>query len=692
METTNLKSSENEQQKSSEIIEKKPLSAADLILQKYKKRQQESNKDDSSEKEKTSEKQVVVEKEVSSEKTELEELKDLSKELKEIVKKEEEKVVVEQKKVEKTEKEEVVESKEEVKTEVEKVSVDYNELDKNELILKLEELLKKPVMTIKDEVEIIKSVFYKKHKAETLKNKQKFIEANPDEEFKPEQSEDEKKFKETYKKYQELKAEHNRKKEEEKQANFQEKLSIITQIENLVNTQETMNKTFDDFKELQQKWKEVGLVPQEETKDLWSKYNFANEKFYDFVKINQELRDLDLRKNLEIKIELCERAEKLMLAEKIIKAFQDLQLLHIKWKETGPAPREKRDEIWERFKEATAQINKRHHEFFQELKVEQENNLKAKTLICDKVEEISNLEIVSHKEWKDTTNEVVELQKIWKLIGFAPRKENNEIYHRFRNLCDSFFNKKREFYGSYNEELENNLQKKTDLCVQVENIKDSTDWRKSTIAIVDIQKQWKTIGHVPKKDFETLRKRFGDSCNFFFDKKKEFFAGRIKQEEDNLKLKEELILKIKEIDTSKDGSFNELQAFQKEWTTIGFVPFKNKDEVYKSYQTVVDEKFSHFKINSKKRNAMQFESRLDNMTKAPNAKTKINLEIEKLKTNLATINDEIILWENNMGFFAKSKNAESMINDFNKKIEKSKKEAEDIKKNIISLEVASKKI
>jgi len=688
METKNLKSSENEQQKSSEIIEKKQLSAAELILQKYKKRQQEANSENSenSEKEETPIAEKTVDEKVSSPKIELEELKKLSKEIEEVAKKE-----AEPEEIKVVEKEKTIESKEDVK-EVEKISVDYNDLNKSDLISKLDELLEKPVMSIREEVEIIKSVFYKKHKAEVLENKQKFIEANPDEEFKPEPSEEEKKFKETYKKYQELKAEHNRKKEEEKQANFKAKLEIITKIENLVNTQETMNKTFDDFKELQQKWKEIGLVPQEETKDLWSKYNFANEKFYDFVKINQELRDLDLRKNLEKKIELCERAEKLVLAEKIIKAFQDLQLLHVEWKETGPAPREKRDEIWERFKEATSKINKRHHEFFQEIKTEQDNNLKAKTLICDKVEEIANLEITSHKEWKDATNEVVELQKIWKLIGFAPRKENNEIYNRFRTLCDSFFNKKREFYSSYNEELENNLQKKTDLCVQVENMKESTDWRKTTVAIVEIQKNWKTIGHVPKKDFEPLRKRFSDACNYFFDKKKEFFAGRTKQEEENLKLKEELVEKIKNIDTSKEDSFNELQALQKEWTTIGFVPFKNKDEIYKNYQTVVDEKFSNFKVNSKKRNEMQFESRLDNMTKAPNAKNKITSEIEKLRNNLATINDEIILWENNMGFFAKSKNAESMINDFNKKIEKSKKEAEEIKKNIVALEVASKKI
>ncbi len=687
METKNLKSSENEQQKSSEITEKKQLSAAEIILQKYKKRQQDDT--DSPVKSETPVTEKVVVEEKISPKIGLDDLKNLSKEIEEVAKKE----VVEPEKKEVVEKEKISDSEEDVK-DTEKITVDYNELDKKELILKLEELLEKPVMRIRDEVEIIKSVFYKKHKAEVLENKQKFIEANPEQaqEFKPEPSEEEQKFKETYKKYQELKAEHNRKKEEEKQANFQAKLSIITQIENLVNTQETMNKTFDDFKELQKKWKEVGLVPQEETKDLWSKYNFANEKFYDFVKINQELRDLDLRKNLEKKIELCERAEKLVLAEKIIKAFQDLQLLHLEWKETGPAPREKRDEIWERFKEATSKINKRHHEFFQEIKIEQENNLKAKTLICDKVEEIANLEIVSHKEWKETTNEVVELQKIWKLIGFAPRKENNEIYHRFRTLCDSFFNKKREFYSAYNEELENNLQKKTDLCVQVENMKESTDWRKTTMAIVEIQKNWKTIGHVPKKDFEPLRKRFSVTCNYFFDKKKDFFAGRTKQEEDNLILKQELVEKIKNIDTSKEDSFNELQALQKEWTTIGFVPFKNKDEIYKNYQTVVDEKFSNFKVGSKKRNSMQFESRLDNMSKAPNAKTKMSTEIEKLRNNLATINDEIILWENNMGFFAKSKNAESMINDFNKNIEKSKKEAEDIKKNIVALEVASKKI
>ncbi len=724
METKNLKSSENELKKSSEMVEKKSVNAADKILNKLaeKRKQNDATVDAVSEKkmekvikdetviETVSEKKVekvikdetvietVSEKKVEKviknetvagrvEKTK-EEKEVENKEIKTVTKEtvSSEKVIIEDKKEESSE-------RAEVKKEPEIIQVNYNELSKKELIEKLELLLEQPVMTIKDEVEKIKSVFYKKLKVELAESKQKFIEAGGNErEFKVEPSEEEKNFKETYKKFQELKTQHNNRIEQAKKDNLEQKLNIIERIENLVNTQETLNNTFDVFKELQQKWKEIGIVPQEATKDLWSKYNFANEKFYDYVKINRELRDLDLKKNREIKIDLCEKAEKLILVDKIIKAFQELQLLHIKWKETGPVPKENRDDIWERFKETTSIINKRHHDFFQELKTEQENNLKAKTLICDKVEEIANSETITHKDWKEKTTEVIDLQKMWRLIGFAPKKENNEIYHRFRNLCDNFFDKKREYYNSYNEELDNNLQLKTDLCVQVDNLKDNTEWRKTTDSIIEIQKKWKLIGHVPKKDFEQLRKRFTESCNHFFNKKKSFFSDRQKQEEDNFKSKQALIQQIKEIDTAQEDSFGNLQTLQKEWTKIGFVPFKHKDEIYKEFQTVVNDKFSNFKIDSKKRDSLHFNSKLENMVKAPNARTKISYEIEKLKNNLATINDEIRLWENNMGFFAKSKNAESMISDFNKKIDKAKKEADSLKNRIVMLEKANKKL
>lgn len=691
METKNLKSSENEVKQSSkitentqnEVVEKKSENAADIILKKLAEKRKTSGESQ----------EAKPETKKAEKKEELKELKELSKELETIseVKK------AEPKKEEK--KEEVIEEKSEKKEVTEtlkpepKEEIDYNPFDKKELIEKLENLLDQPVTEIKDDVEKIKSVFYRKHKEENAQKRQEFIEAGNDpKEFKLEPNEDEQKFKETYKKYQDLKAEHNAKIEQHKKDNLNKKLEIITQIENLVNKQETLNNTFEEFKELQQKWKEIGIVPPEDVKELWSKYNFAVEKFYDYVKINKELRDLDFKKNLEVKIELCEKAEKLVLAEKVVKAFQDLQILHAKWKETGPVPKENRDEIWERFKEATSKINKRHHDYFEEMKSEQENNLKAKTLICEKIDELLNTEMVSHRDWQESTNEVLELQKIWRLIGFAPKKENAEIYQRFRTLCDNFFDKKREYYDTYNEKLEENLQKKTELCIQAESLKESTEWKKTTAVIIDLQKQWKTIGHVPKKDFEELNKRFRSACNYFFDQKKAFFQDRIDRENENLVKKQELIEKVKQVNTDEEGSFEALQALQKEWSQIGFVPFKEKDTIYKAYQTAVDEKFSKFKAGSRRRNEAYFKNKLENLAKAPNAKYKINSEIDKLRNALAKVNDEVILLENNIGFFAKSKNAESMIADFNKKIDKAKQDAKEIKAKIVELEKTSKKV
>lgn len=577
--------------------------------------------------------------------------------------------------------------------ELEKELPNYNQFTKEQLVEALKTELEKPLSKIRLSVDSIKINFYKKHKAEIAEKRKKFLEENKTEdgsepEFVVEADALENEFKELYKKYKDLRAEEAQKIEEKKHQNIEAKYKIIDEIENLINNKDSLSNTFEDFKNLQKQWKEIGLVPQNEVKKLWDKYNYTVERFYDFVKINKELRDLDFKKNLEAKIQICEQAEELLLETRIVKAFRELQKLHDQWRDVGPIANDKKEETWERFKNVTNQINKKHQDYFDGLKNEQENNLKAKTLICERAEELANENVTNHKQWDDNSKEIIELQQIWRLIGFAPKKFNNQIYQRFREACDLFFERKRDFYNQSREEQENNLQLKTDLCVQVESLKDSNEWKKTTDMIINLQKKWKEIGQVPKKNSDEIWKRFRAACNEFFENKEKFFSNRHSDEENNLKLKTELIEKINSFESTDNEHENlkQLKDFQLEWSQIGFVPFKNKEEIQTKYREAIDKKFSQLKLDDYKRDEMRLKNTIDDYKRQPKAKDKISTEKEKLKNKLDKIQSEIILFENNLGFFAKSKNADAMINEFKKKIEDSKNQVKSLQKQINLLE------
>ncbi len=565
---------------------------------------------------------------------------------------------------------------------------DYAAFSMSELVKALKELIEnKEVINIKSDVEAIRSNFFRKRKKEIAEQRKKFIEneGNP-EEFSPIENPLEAEVRELYKNYRDLKTDYIERIEKEKQDNLKAKYEIIEQIKELTTKQETLDKTFQEFRELQKKWREIGLVPQNEVKVLWETYHHYTNKFYDFVKINKELRDLDLRKNLEFKLELCEKAEELLLEESIVKAFRELQKFHAEWREIGPVPNEKKDEIWERFKEATTKINKSYQEYFEKIKEEQQNNLRAKTLLCEKAEELAGAEISQHKEWDEKSNELIELQKSWKNYGFAPKKDNNTIYERFRAACDSFFDKKREFYVRYKEEQNNNLQLKTELCLQAESLRESTDWKSTTEIYINLQKEWKTIGPVPRKHSDAVWTRFRAACNYFFDKKSEHFSQVDNEQVYNLKQKESLIEKVQNFvpTDSKEENLNALKEFQKQWTEIGHVPYKKKDDIQKKFREEINARFEELR-SQKSSHKERFVGR-DQLSSASRSSQKIKSEREKLAAKLNDTKNEIVLLENNIGFFAKSKNAESLIADVNKKIAKAKEYAENLKEQIRMLD------
>ena len=547
--------------------------------------------------------------------------------------------------------------------------IQYAALSMVDLVAILKDFIhNKAVNEIINDVENIKINFYKKHKADIERKRKNFVDAGGElEDFMPEENPLEKELKELLKTYKDQKAEYTK--------NLEEKYKIIEEIKELSNKQESINKTFQEFRDLQRQWRSIGPVPQVSVKNLWDNYHHHVEAFYDYIKINQELRDLDLKKNLEAKLVLCEKAEELLLESNIMNAFRTLQELHEQWREIGPVPPDMRTEIWERFKEATAKINKKHQDYFVNLKSEQKNNLEAKIVLCEKAEELSNQEINSNKDWNRLSEEMIELQKVWKTIGFAPKKDNNRIYLRFRNACDTFFNRKREYYSTVKEEHENNLQLKTDLCVQAESLQESTEWKKTTEELIALQQRWKEIGPVPFRVSDKIWKRFRTACDTFFDRKSKHYAEVDDSFESNLQKKIELIRQIEEFQLSDNAeeSLNKLKEFQRQWAEIGFVPIKMKEEILEKYRTAINQKFDDLKIDEGQKNLLKFKTKLENMLDRPNSGQRIRQEREKYIGRLKQLENDIVLWENNIGFFAKSKNAELMIREVESKIEDAKK-------------------
>lgn len=574
----------------------------------------------------------------------------------------------------KGESEESNEEEKPVETKLEKVS--HIQLSKEELIERLNQVLHNYAPhQIKEEVEAIKSAFYKKRNAEIEDLKKRFIESGElEENFTPPVDTLESDLKSLLTEYKEKRAEYNRRLEDEKEANYKAKLEVINSIKELINSQESLNETFHDFRKLQHEWHEIGIVPQNRLRDLWETYNYTIEKFYSYIKINKELRDLDLKKNLGLKVELCEKAETLLLEPTIVKAFKSLQNLHDRWREIGPVPLDKKDEIWARFKEATTKINKRHQEYFEGLKEQLKKNYEAKSELCEKAEMLTQLQLKSPKEWEVKSNELIELQQIWKTIGFAPKKDNNLIYDRFRAACDNFFNHKREFFKSFKKDQQENLRLKTELCLQAEAMKESTDWKHTTEEYIKIQKRWKQVGPVPRKYSDAVWKRFRTACDTFFEHKSHFFKHIDSEHDKNLELKEKLIEEVKGYTQSEDvdESFKQLQEFQKQWNGIGHVPIAEKDRVNQEFRKYINKHFDGLNLDKFSKNVQKFRNRLDNIKSSDVYMDKLIAERNRIISKLKQLESDITTWENNIGFFAKSKKSEALVRDFQSKIDNGK--------------------
>jgi len=563
---------------------------------------------------------------------------------------------------------------------------DYANLSEVELINALRTLLaNEDFESVREDIDAIKIYFFRLYRANIEAQKAAFAEAGGNlEEFKAEPDPYELDLRNLLKQYQDRRNEHNKRSDELKEDNLQKKYEIIEEIKALINNKESINKTFHDFRELQNQWREIGSVPQAKLKDLWDTYHHHVENFYDFIKINKELRDLDLKKNLETKIEICEKSEELLVEPSIIKAFNVLQKYHEQWREVGPVPRDKKDELWERFKAATSIINKKHQDYFEGRKSEQKKNLDAKIALCEKVEEIANSEIDVHRDWDERSKELIELQKIWRTIGFAPKKDNNKIYERFRIASDKFFDRKREFYNQNKEEQNGNLQLKTDLCIQAEALKDSTEWKKTADEFISIQKAWKEIGPVPRKYSDVIWKRFRAACDFFFENKSKHFSSIDGEQLDNLRMKKELLEEVKQFTLTGDDNadLDKLKDFQRRFTDIGHVPFKDKDAIQNDFRDVINQHFDSLRIDEKRRNLMKFKTKVVNNTTTGRGQNKMRFEREKYMIKLKQMESDLALLDNNIGFFANTKNASALIDDVNQKIASTKEKIEFLKEKI----------
>lgn len=563
-------------------------------------------------------------------------------------------------------------------------------LSKEEILEKLTGLVNAAAEATRNEVEALKQAFYKIHRAEVEELKKAFLENEGEEkDFVVPEDEDENKLKELLAVYKEKRAAILAEEERVKAANYALKLQLIDQLKVLTESQDDFNKLYNDFKDIQQRWKEIKAVPQEHANELWKSYQTYTERFYDIIKINNQFRDYDFKKNLEMKTALCETVEKLQTEPDVVSAFHQLQKLHQQWREIGPVAKELREELWARFKAASTVINKRHQDHFESLKSKEQENLIAKTAICEEIEGINFEALKTFKDWEDKNKEVIALQEKWKTIGFAPKKSNVKIFERFRAACDIYFNKKSTFYKSIKEDMEKNLELKKALCEKAEALKDSTEWKSTTEKMIALQKEWKTIGSVARKHSDAVWKRFISACDYFFEQKNKNVSSQKNVEQTNLAAKKELIEKIKNLDEtlSADDAMVELKAMMAEWNTIGHVPFKEKDKIYKEYHEAVDSQFDRLKVDQSDRKMQSFRSNLSDMVSGERGKGKLYGEREKLMRMFERMKNELQTYENNIGFLSiSSKGGGGLVKEMERKIEKLKEEMALIVKKIDAID------
>ncbi|CCZ10697.1 DUF349 domain-containing protein [Culturomica massiliensis] len=462
--------------------------------------------------------------------------------------------------------------------------------------------------------------------------------------------------------------------EAEREKNLEIKLQLIEELKELVQKEEALNKTFQEFKDIQERWRNTGLVPQGQVNNLLETYHHHVENFYNYIKINKELRDLDLKKNLDAKIKLCEEAEQLIEKNDINEAFKQLQFLHAQWKEIGPIPKEQQEPIWERFKAATGKINESYHNFFETLKQEQENNLKVKEEICEKAAVIAAAEYNGIAEWNNGAKALLDLQEEWKHSGTVPQKERNRIFKTFRASCDEFFNRKREFYKQMLVDQEKNLELKIKLCEKVEAIQDSTEWKTTTDRIISYQKEWKKIGPAPRKYSNKVWMRFRAACDTFFNNKKAHFKDIDSEQEKNMELKKALLEEVKQFTLSENTEANiqKLKDFQTRWNEIGYVPIKFKDSLQDEFRNAINTYFDKMNLDEFDKNLEKYRAKINALDTDENKEFKIINEREKLVIKIRQLETDINTWENNIGFIAKSNKSEGLIRELKNKIEKTK--------------------
>ena len=551
-------------------------------------------------------------------------------------------------------------------------------LTKEEILNRLQALVDAPIETVRGEVESLKQAYYKIRRNEVDELRKAFVEQGGDEkDFTAPEDTQENFLKELLGSYKEKKAAYLAEEEKQKAENYEIKLQLIEQLKMLCESQDDFNKLYNEFKDIQQKWKEIKLVPEEHANELWKEYQTYSEAFYDLIKINNQFRDYDFKKNLELKTALCEAVEKLQDEKDIISAFHQLQKLHQQWREIGPVAKELREELWDRFKAASTVINKRHQQHFENLKAKEQENLVAKTVICEEIEGIDYAALQTFKDWDEKNNEVLALQQKWRTIGFTPKKHNTKIFERFRAACDVFFTKKTEFYKSIKAEMEKNLEKKRALCEKAEALKDSTDWKGTTEKMIALQKEWKTICQVTRRHSDSIWKRFITACDYFFDNKNKNVSSQKSEEQTNLEAKKALIEKVKTMDESLDTeeAITTLKEWIAEWNEIGHVPFKEKDKVYKAFHEAVDAQFDRLKVDQRDRRMKSYRNNVSEM--AGKGKGKLYSERDRLMRTYERMKNDLQTYENNIGFLTiSSKGGSGLVKEMERKIEKLKAEME----------------
>lgn len=553
--------------------------------------------------------------------------------------------------------------------------IDFSTLTTEEIVTRLQNLVNNfPLQQLKEIMDNIPEIFENRYRQEEGKALADFTaDGSPAEDFQYNCNTKER-FLSLLKNYKDKKAEAAKKNEVEREENLRIKLQLIEELKELVQKEEALNQTFQEFKDIQERWRNTGTVPQNRINDLLETYHHHVENFYNYIKINKELRDLDLKRNFDAKITLCEEAEKLAENSDINEAFKQLQLLHARWKEIGPIHKDQKETVWGRFKEATNKINDSYHNFFEDLKKEQENNLKLKEGLCEKAAVLSEGEYKTINEWHTAAQSLIDLQEEWKHTGLVPIRERNKIYKKFRSLCDAFFDRKREFYKTLQAEQGNNLKAKIALCEKAEALQDSTDWKVTTDKLIALQKEWKKIGAAPQKYSNKVWNRFRAACDIFFNNKSKYLKNIDTEQEKNLELKKTLLEEVKQFTPSdnNDATLQQLKEFQARWAAIGFVPIKEKEAIQDEFRKIINAHFDKLNLDEFDKTLEKYRAKIHSLDSGENKESKIISEREKLVSKIRQLETDINTWENNIGFITKSNKSENLIRELTFKIEKTR--------------------